>query len=118
MNKNSTQKGIGNLVSKISNSITMLPLLPANLRVAGNFVLAQFNKLFELAPVSNSGTHGSFSLENYYNTYIIRNGSVLKTAECYAVSISNHKAYLPPHFYFLNDSLVQSNIKPSVWKQL
>lgn len=118
MNKNSTQKGIGNFVSKISNSITKSPALPANLLAAGIFILAQFNRLFELPHVSNSKTNGSFSLEHYYNKFIVRKGSVLKTADCYALPISNHKALLYPHFYFLNDSLVQSNIKPSVWKQL
>lgn len=116
MNRISTQKGIENFVSKISNSMTMLPVLPANLRVACISILAQCGKLFNLQPVSNSKTYGSLSLENYYKKFMVRKGPVLTTAGCYAVPISNNKAYLPP-FYILSDSMVQSNIKPPVWKQ-
>jgi hypothetical protein len=94
----------------------MLPLLPANLRVAGNSTLTQYKKLFQPSPVSHSETCGSFSLQNYYNKFIVRKGPFLKTAGWYAVPISNNKAYLPP-FYILSDSMVQSNIKPPVWKQ-
>lgn len=118
MNKNSTQKGIGNFASKISNSITMLPALPANLLVAGNSILTQCNKLFQHQTVSNPKTFDSFNLENYYNKFIRRIDSFLKTGDSYPVCISKNSAYLPAYFYFLDDSQAHSNFKPALWKQL
>jgi hypothetical protein len=70
MNKNSTQTGIRNFVSKIFNSFKSLPALPANLRVAGSFISVRHNNLTQAEPVSSS-INFSFSNKNCYNSFMI-----------------------------------------------
>ena len=54
MNKNSTQKEIRNFVSKISNFFKNVPILPAKLRGAGNFIPMLNPNLAQLPPASKS----------------------------------------------------------------
>lgn len=59
MNKNSTQKETRNFVSKISDFLKMLSLLPANLPGAYNFMCIGYKNPFQHQPVFQS-TYFSF----------------------------------------------------------
>jgi hypothetical protein len=54
MNKNSTQKEIRNLVTKISDFLKLLPALPANLPGTDNCILIRYKNPVQLLPVFKS----------------------------------------------------------------
>ena len=54
MNKNSTPRSIRNFVKKISNSIKIVPTLPANWQRAGLCITVQHCNLSQKKPVSKS----------------------------------------------------------------
>ena len=64
MNKNFTQKELRNFLSRISDFFKNLPVLPANLRLAGNLILIQFENPVHHHPVSISTTVTFFNTLN------------------------------------------------------
>jgi hypothetical protein len=64
MNKNSTQKEVRNFVSKISDFLKMLPVLPANQSGAGNFIWILYKNPVQLQPVFKSA---NFTFINFIN---------------------------------------------------
>ena len=67
MNNNSTQKEIRNFVSKISNFLKIVPILPANLRGAGNFIFMLNPNPAQLQPDSKSVIVSFFRFTNCHN---------------------------------------------------